>query len=653
MLGFAQGSAHVRRLTGVDVARIDVATRPGSGRRPVDAWVRPWSSHGGSHAGSHAGRWPIPGHWSIGLADREVRDAVARNRTAGAAGRPPARRTRIGARVAGLATAAWLAAATTAVPAQPVTGLVRDGVTGIPIEGARVHVRANPDAPVVVTGADGRFTLPAIGFPAGTFQVSAARAYDPAAPANWETAAVPATAGGDVTISLRPVPAAQNPGYQPRDATGCAGCHVEQFQQWLTSNHSMSARNVLVRDLYSGDGTGPATGPAGQGYVYIQSHPAPASGFCATCHAPNERPSDPGAVRYHEVSSVPGLDGVTCTSCHQLHDVNGNVRAIHLLGNAEFRFPQATAGGASVTHQYVWGPLDDVSFGSMRAVYAPLFRTSRLCASCHEYENPATGIEGQTTYSEWLASPAAAAGTHCQTCHMPAADAPGRIAEVAQAPIRPGSQRHDHGFPGVYSGRLGNPVALALAAVPSAGRVDARTDVVNLVQGHAWPTGIDIRNALVVVEAFLDGVPLAPVGGDTIPFWASDDVLGVQDGDFAGMAGRGYAKVLEGRINGAGPVVRPVPFIDAEAVHANTVIPAGATDIGRYAFALPAGVVAGNVLSVRARVIYRRAWRSLAVTKDWVTNPDGEPWERLVATRTVSYPLDAAMLDRLLVDGFE
>jgi hypothetical protein len=194
---------------------------------------------------------------------------------------------------------------------------------------------------------------------------------------------------------------------------------------------------------------------------------------------------------------------------------------------------------------------------------------------------------------------------------------------------------------------------LTLTAVPSAGRVDARTDVVNLVQGHAWPTGIDIRNAIAVVEAFLDGVPLVQVGGDTIPFWASDDVPGVQDGDFADMAGRGYAKVLEGRINGAGPVVRPVPFIDAEAVHANTVIPAGATDVGRYAFALPAGVVAGNVLSVRARVIYRRAWRSLAVTKNWVRNPDGEPWERLVATRTVSYPLDASMLDRQFADGFE
>ena len=559
---------------------------------------------------------------------------------------------RIGRRIALPAVVMVMGAASGLALAQPVTGLVRDSVTLQPIEGARVHLRANPDAPVVLTGADGRFTLPAVGFPSGTFQVSAGKAYDPAAAANWETGAVSTSAGGNITISLRPIPTAQNTSYQPPDATGCAGCHVEQFQQWLQSNHSMAARNVLVRDLYSGDGTGPATGPSGQGYVFINSHPAPASGFCATCHAPNERPSDPGAVRYHEVASVPGLDGVTCTSCHQLHDVNENVRAIHLLGNAQFRFP-LVAGGTSLTHQHVWGPLDDVSFNQMRAAFAPVFSSSRLCASCHEYENPATGIDGQTTYSEWQGSPAATAGIQCQTCHMPAASNPGKIAEVGQAPVRPGSQRHDHSFPGVYSGRLGPPIVLTLSAEALAGRIEARTDVQNLVIGHAWPTGVDVRNALVVVDASLDGVSLAQVAGDTIPLWASDDVPGVQEGDFAGFPGRGYAKVLEGRINGTGPVVRPVPFIDAEAIHANTTIPAGATDVGLYSFALPAGAAAGDVLTVRARVFYRRAWRNLAVTKNWVTNPDGEPWERLVATRSVSYPLDASMLDRQFADGFE
>jgi hypothetical protein len=542
------------------------------------------------------------------------------------------------------------------VSGQPVTGRVVEagsGTPGTPIVGARVHLRANPSTPVVLTDSAGRFTLPPDGFPAsGSFMVSAGRPYDPASPRNWETGATGASAGADITISLRAIPTAQNLAYRPPDAVGCSTCHVEQYQQWLTSNHSSTARNVLIRDLYSGDGTGPSTGPSGQGYVFTRGRPADQSGFCSTCHSPNERPSDPGSVRYNEVATIAGQDGVTCTSCHQLHDVNDNVRALHLLGNAEFRFP-LTAGGSSQTHQHVWGPLDDVSFGSMRAAFAPVFSTSRFCASCHEYDNPTTGAPGQSTYAEWLASPAAADGTQCQTCHMPAATTPGRIAEVGQAPIRPGSQRHDHSFPGVYSGRLGPPVALVIGAEVSDGRVAVRTDVQSLVAGHSWPTGVDMRNALVVVDVTLDGAPLAQVAGDTIPFWASDDVPGVQDGDFAGMPGRGYAKVLEGRINGVGPPVRPVPFIDAERVHANTVIPPGATDVGFYAFALPSNATVGAVLALRARIVYRRTWRSIAVTKNWVANPDGEPWERLVVERTLALPLDAAMLDRRLVDGFE
>jgi hypothetical protein len=193
-------------------------------------------------------------------------------------------------------------------------GLVRDSVSLQPIAGARVHLRANPSTPIVLTGTDGRFILPPDGFPpSGTFQVSVGNAHDPAAPTNCETGVASASADADIAISLRPVPVLQNPAYQPPDAIGCSGCHVEQRQQWLQSNYAMAASNVLVRDLCSGDGTGPATRPSGRGYVFINSHPSNASGFCATCHAPNERPSDPGGVRCHKVAAVAGQDGVTCT----------------------------------------------------------------------------------------------------------------------------------------------------------------------------------------------------------------------------------------------------------------------------------------------------------------------------------------------------
>ena len=549
-----------------------------------------------------------------------------------------------------------LATAAPVVVAADITGLVRDAGTGSPVADAQVHVRARDDIAPVRSGADGRFVLPVDGID-GTVQVSAARAYDPHAAVNYETAAVSAAPGADIVIPLRRIPVAQNLAYQPIAAAppaGCGSCHVEQYAQWSASNHAHAARNRLVRDLYSGDGTTPRGDAASNGYVYLDLHAPPATGFCAVCHAPNERPADPARDRFDAIASAPGLEGVTCTSCHQLHDVEGDVRAIHLLGNSSFSFPAATTGGgASLTHQHVWGPLDDVSFGQMRAAWAPVFATSRMCASCHEYDNPATGAPGQTTFTEWLDSPAAAANVPCQDCHMPAATTAGRIAAVGQAPQRPAAQRRDHGFPGVYSGRLGTPVAVDLSAQAFGAYIDVTSSVRNLVLGHRFPTGVDVRNAFLVVEASLDGVALPQVAGDRVPDWASDAVPGRQPGDFGGDAGRGYAKVLEGRIDGLGNNVSPVPFIDAERELSQTSIPPGDVDVGRYRFALPDGVTPGARIDLRATVIYRRAWRAIAVAKQWPAVVDGEPWERRVAERSATIVLDAAALDRIAGDGFE
>jgi len=550
----------------------------------------------------------------------------------------PAIRTHRTARV-GFAVLSLILSATM-VAQDEVTGVVLDDATGQPIEGARVHQQARPEAPVVITGADGRFTLP-IGDPGSmAARISAALTYDADAPVQYETAALAASLGDDLTFRLTPIPVLEDPDYLPVAATNCGACHSEQWQQWQQSNHSRAGSNPLVRDLYSGDGTGTAL--SGEGYVFRDLHDPEDTGLCATCHSPNENPPDPGGVYFNEVSSVAGQEGVTCTSCHQLHVVNDNVEAVHLLGNAEFRFPLATRNGQSATHEHVWGPLDDVEFPRMRSAYSPTFSSSRFCASCHQYQNPETGAPGQETYTEWQASPAAADGVQCQTCHMPAAVMPGTIASVGAAVLRPASQRHDHSFPGVYSNRLGDPIDLALDYAIESGQLVVVSTVQSLVEGHRWPTGVDVRNAFVVVEAALDGAPLTRIDGDTVPDWASDEVPGLQAGDYGGFAGRGYAKVLEGRINGEGEVQSPVQFIDAEGVSSNTTIPPGQTDLGHYRFSLPADAAPGDQLELSARVIYRRAWRAIAVAKGWPDfDDDGEPWERLV---------DQVQIDRVLTE---
>ncbi len=106
---------------------------------------------------------------------------------------------------------------------------------------------------------------------------------------------------------------------------------------------------------------------------------------------------------------------------------------------------------------------------------------------------------------------------------------------------------------------------------------------------------------------------------------------GDQPGDLAGQPGKGFAKVLEGRINGQGPVVRPVLFIDAESVYSLTTIPSGTIDTTEVEFALPPGTAPGSTVEVTAVLLYRRAWRAVAVTKGWTETTHGDPIEIEVA----------------------
>lgn len=523
--------------------------------------------------------------------------------------------------VAALCATASLPAARAAAD---VSGVVRDP-TFTPIAGAQVRLRTSA-APVVTTGPDGTFTLP-VTF-AGTRTVTASVPYDASAAVSYNSSGVDASDGqSGLVIELQPIPVAS--AGAPTVITGsfCGNCHDEQLAEWQTSNHALSAVDTWVLDLYSGNGT-----PGGSaGYVFKNLHDPGASGFCATCHAALADVADPGQVQLDAVTSASGLDGVNCQACHQIDSVNANASALHHLGNATYRFPDELGGA----WRFVWGPLPDVR-DVMRNAEAAVFTQSRFCGSCHEYDNPTSGAPGQTTYSEWQASAYAVPGPgfrSCQDCHMPAKVTPGTLA--TDGPVRPGEQRHQHDFVGATPSTLQAAVALSASAVEVGSQIQVSAHVTNQGAGHAFPTGISIRNALLLVSASFQGTPLTQTSGPTLPFWADDDVPGPQPGDYAGQPGKGFARILEGRINGAGPVVRPVLFIDAENVFTDTLIPAGQTDTSTLTFALPPGIQPGNVIDVAVRLLYRRAFRATAVTKGWTQTPAGGPIEITVAQQNL------------------
>lgn len=546
---------------------------------------------------------------------------------------------------------AWIAAFCLGalLPAAPVlgdiSGRVVDDISGLPVEGAIVSVRARPDIAPAVSDADGHYhlELPPMG---GIFELGMAVPWDPDAEINYLVGTVQAFDGlQDFALRLIRSPDTQASHYEPPPAATCGTCHSRYHQQWLTSRHAGSAVNEWVLDLYSGTGT-PG---GGAGYVFRQTHDPDNTGFCATCHAPLEDVFNPGQVFLDGVSTTAGLDGVSCLACHQIADVDANhINALNHLGKTDYRFPDGLGGTAF----YVWGPLPDVTFSPMQAHYSPLHAEPRFCAACHQYTNPDTGAPGQNTYMEWLASPYAQPGPGrktCQTCHMERETSPGQVG--SGGPQRPASQRSTHRFTGATPERLRDNIDLRLQVRQEGAQLVVTTEVENRC-GHNFPTGISIRNAMVVLDVRVDGVELPQTAGPVLPFWASDDVPGEQPGDYAGRPGKGYAKVLEGRINGTGDLVRPVLFIDAEREHANTTVPSGQTDVGEFRFAVPAGLPGEAEVSVQARLLYRRAWRALAVTKSWTQTPGGMPVEIEVHSRQLLLPLQP-VADAIYADGFD
>lgn len=518
--------------------------------------------------------------------------------------------------------------------AADVSGVVRDPAF-TPIAGARVRMQTAA-SPVVTTGADGSFTLP-VTF-AGSQVVAASLPYDPLLAVNYNSDGVNAGDGQTgLVIVLQPIPDASAGPPTTITSNFCGQCHEDQYAELQTSNHALAAVDAWVLDLYSGTGT-----PGGSaGYVFKNLHDPGASGFCATCHAALADVSDPGNVQLDAVNTASGLDGVNCQACHQIDSVNADAAALHLLGNATYRFPDEMGGA----WRFVWGPLPDVRDVMLNAE-ASVFAQSRFCGSCHEYDNPTTQAPGQSTYSEWQASPYAVPGPafrSCQDCHMPAALFPGALTNFGE-PLRPGDQRHAHTFVGATPATLQAAITLAAGAMEVGNQIQVTAQVANQGAGHSFPTGVSIRNALLVVSASFQGTPLMQTSGPTIPFWADDDVPGPQPGDYAGQPGKGYARILEGRINGTGPVVRPVLFIDAESVFSNTLIPAGQTDATAFSFALPPGIQPDDVVDVRLRLLYRRAFRATAVTKGWTQTPAGGPIEIEIAQQnlqvTVTTPVE-------------
>lgn len=509
--------------------------------------------------------------------------------------------------------------ATTVLVRADVSGVVKGSASGIGIAGATVSLQAS--GLKAVADSKGQFVLD-VADGSSLIVVGAAKGY-------FNGSVVVDAPHSDVTIELDPVPPDDDPNYALITPQTCSLCHPNQYNEWFGSPMSRAGFNAWVDDIYNGMGTDDGMG----GFVYLrdsvfaESNPA---SECASCHQPEAWIQQPfRALADPRLPATPEvIHGVSCEVCHKIADVDV----------AKVNHPGIFPGAVTFTrpagpnfHPVQYGVLGDVDFehpSFMRASYQPQL-VAEVCAACHQDANDIheddsfDGVISEPTYLEWAASPYADRESPyfatCVDCHMPATGQDQVCNALSPPLVRDPVTIRSHRILGTTPEFLENAVELNTQATRVGFELQIDVDVVNALTGHHVPTGVTVRNVILLVEAWRDddNAPLAYTADQTI-----HELGGVGDRDqgyYGGLPGKFFAKVNH-NADGVGPTF----FTDATGIQFDSRIPALTTDSTSYTFALPGG---GGRVQIRAKLIYRRAFRFLVDAKGWTQDGHGNPLE--------------------------
>lgn len=444
----------------------------------------------------------------------------------------------------------------------------------------------------------------------------------------------------DVVLTLKKHADADDPTYEWLSAfssagqdANCENCHAASgssplpFDEWKIDAHGTSAVNRRFLSMYngtdlSGENQSPPTRYAfHKDYGRIPLPPDPSlpyfgpgfkldfpesAGNCAACHLPNAAVRAPYDTNPNTVTGV-GKEGVGCDLCHKVWSVKLNPSSGLPYANTpgvlslEFRRP-------SQGHQFFAGPFDDVAPGE--DTYSPLQNQSQICAPCHFGQF--WGVQIYNSFGEWLASPYSdpVKGQTCQDCHMPRRGAQFVARAEKGALLRDPRTIFSHLMPGAADLPLLQDTAkLEVSAAQAGPLVHVTVRVTNAKAGHHIPTDHPSRNMLLIVSAS-DGSKrrLLPLAGPVVPSWGG---VGSAPEDYGGKPGRGFAKILEELWTEVSPTAA---YWNPTVLREDTRIPALATDVSEYDFLVPEG---GGHVQVDARLVFRRAFRTLQLWKQW------------------------------------
>ena len=236
---------------------------------------------------------------------------------------------------------------------------------------------------------------------------------------------------------------------------------------------------------------------------------------CLSCHAPAQHYSrrvEGGKLALDSLAAR-GREGVSCPICHMMDATN--------LGQ-----PSSFTGGFVInTRGAAYGPHEDpfqmpmLHHTGLTAMRGEHTLKAELCATCHTVITPTFDARGkvagdfleQAPYLEWAASAYGAAGTTCQSCHVPQLEKAEYIAHRPPGgpfpPTRPRKPFGLHLFSGANTllpkltgdgdaaraaDFLSGAAALRVQGAWRGDALEASVVVTNLA-GHKLPTGFPSR----------------------------------------------------------------------------------------------------------------------------------------------------------------
>ncbi len=397
-----------------------------------------------------------------------------------------------------------------------------------------------------------------------------------------------------VIIHLHPLYEVDNPEYEwlspfadSLNPMNCGNCHADVLMgQWSKNAHANSARNPFFLAMYYGKDTA-LVEDCGVGYKKDFTE---TRGNCATCHIPGAAVHDPWGI---DPSSVTGMNenGVFCDVCHKIKDVylTAGQGTTGILSIAFLRPPAGK--------QVFFGPYDDIHEPD---AYLPLIGKSQFCAACHT--GRFWGTEAYNSFNEWKNSPYPAKGIECQTCHM----YPDSVTTHFVRPERGGLERNplripSHLQPGSRDQRiLANSLTMNISVVQRADSIVAMVTLFNDQTGHHVPTDRPSRNMILLVDAIGEnGEKLEFIGGEKVPWWGGTGEVG--EGNYHGLPGKGYAKILEDFEGNA-----PAPSWRPSHILSDNRIAAFDTDTSYYYFKAPP---TASLIKISSKLIYRRFFK--------------------------------------------